>query len=333
MANAQYAQPGSPGPFASTIGWTNFTGTSDITTTVQTVTNTLAGGYQVTFNISSNYPPPSTFPVTAVVPPVGAAGFGNTGYLGLTDPVVLTGTNNTGIENSIAIEISDIVVTDPNGIPVKDFIFVAADAGITGPNNKQIVFTTDGGTWSQIAALQSLLSTNFPNIIGIGGKAVTITSNGLDNVGDYIVSSVSPKGVEINLAAPPDQSLSVAFGIIIPAVTACSRDISASPKNSIIYVCPGRKQFYQFTALNCCGTVSLVYEGQNFFSSSNAIIANLGTYTILNSGILLDAGCTIEPGTTDILTFQVTDSCCDTPYNIDIVFTYSVCECCKCKRN
>jgi hypothetical protein len=112
-----------------------------------------------------------------------------------------------------------------------------------------------------------------------------------------------------------------------PVSANCKLEVNFDPKNKIIYVCPGKPQYFTANSEKCCGPVTITYTGTKFDPCTKKICGDLGTYTTFNSGIVLDANHCIRPGTMDALSFTATDGC--TCYNFTVLFVYVPCECCN----
>ncbi|MDS0524561.1 hypothetical protein NNC19_02650 [Clostridium sp. SHJSY1] len=107
----------------------------------------------------------------------------------------------------------------------------------------------------------------------------------------------------------------------------CKLDVNFDPKNKIIYVCPGKPQYFTATSTKCCGPVTITYTGNKYDPCKNELCGKLGKYSFYNSGIVLHANHCIAPDTMDVLTFTATDGC--NSYSFTVLFVYSPCECCN----
>ena len=109
----------------------------------------------------------------------------------------------------------------------------------------------------------------------------------------------------------------------------------------LIYVCPGRLQYFTAKAIRCCGdeSIEIEYCGHNYVHDG-VIYGCLGCYKIVKSGIIFIPKNNLSEYPKhsypkDILSFKV-ESRCHKDVEFDVVFTYSRCECsceksCKCK--
>lgn len=340
MANVQYANQNSPGAFANVIGWIDF---SEVTfpltpNTTTTVTNTIPGGYTITFNLENLGTDNINGSVVPVVP--ATSPFGNTGYVGVGgEPALLiTSTTPSTQPSSVTTSfiISNITVKDSNGISINNYSIFAADAERVFSNaniTETLSFETDGKAWAEVDLLPPVSGVQAGPTISLNGQTVTITGSG-SNPAAPVFSTISPKTITTTYTLSTETfsetaNQAVAFGIIIAQTASCSTNVGISPNNTIIYVCPGKRQFFSINSTNCCGVISLYYLGENFNSSEGFIEGNLGNYTLLNSGILLDAPCNIQPGDYDVLSFQVVDSSCNLATILNVVFTYSACQNCN----
>lgn len=122
----------------------------------------------------------------------------------------------------------------------------------------------------------------------------------------------------------------------------CDLEVGLETKNKIIYVCPGKVQYFTATALKCCGgeTIEIEYCGdkKHCVKDAEAVIRGcLGYYKIVKSGIIFIPRHKLSEFhndwfPTDILCFNVKDEC-DKEVKFDVVFTYSRCVNCnkRCK--
>lgn len=175
MASLSYANTGS-GPLAGAIGWINYGAlTLAPSQTIPGVTATLRDGSILTFEITNT--PIAGFSsnlISSPTPVVPTAKFGTAGYTGiggnvamLTD-ILASGTSVT------TLTISNITLTDPNGIPIPNFNFYVADAEGTGARGGEIqTWVTDGSAWNIVTILGSGPT---PVLTGVGTQTATLTS-------------------------------------------------------------------------------------------------------------------------------------------------------------
>ena len=334
MKSVQYAKENSPGTLSNTIGWLNYDEITGNLLPNQTVslTNYLDNGYKLNFDLTNTSNVTNVTPVS--IPVDDFAPLGITGYLGLSP-------NNKSalavIPKGIApISLSNISITDKSGLPVSKYTIIAADAentyaGINNTTPEYLYFKTNGSCWKLLDSLKAVspisiypiikgLDTNFVKIIGIRVPSSAILP------GAYILSTHSPTEINATLGSTFNGGRqAVAFGILIPQAIPCCTDVKVSDSNKIIYVSNGKDQFFPIKSKKSHGLVTLSYLGENFNPDKNYISGNLGIYTLLNSGILLSASCSMKPGTYDILSFKVYDSSCDYPFTLNVVFAYELC--------
>jgi hypothetical protein len=122
----------------------------------------------------------------------------------------------------------------------------------------------------------------------------------------------------------------------------CDLEVGVETKNKIIYVCPGKVQYFTATALKCSGdeTIEIEYCGdkKHCVKDAEAVIRGcLGYYRIVKSGIIFIPNRKLSEFPddwfpTDILYFKAKDKC-DKDVKFDVVFTYSRCVDCECGCN
>lgn len=107
----------------------------------------------------------------------------------------------------------------------------------------------------------------------------------------------------------------------------CKSEIHINPQNKIIYVCPKTAQYFLATSSKCCGPINVKYIGHGFNQKFKKVSGDLGTYFILNSGILFIPNEHLRPGDIDVLPFEAFDGC--SKFKFDVVFTFDPCKCCN----
>jgi hypothetical protein len=116
----------------------------------------------------------------------------------------------------------------------------------------------------------------------------------------------------------------------------CGLEVAVGRKNKIIYVCPGKLQYFTATAKKCSGdeTIEIEYCGDNAkrIYGEEVIRGSLGYYKIVKSGIIFIPRRNLsefpdEWFPTDILCFKA-KSKCDKDVKFDVIFTYSRCVNC-----
>lgn len=119
----------------------------------------------------------------------------------------------------------------------------------------------------------------------------------------------------------------------------CDLQVEVGSKNKVIYVCPGKLQYFTANAICCSGdeSIEIEYCGHNKTMCINyekVICGCLGYYKIVKSGIIFIPRHNLsefpdEWFPTDILTFKAKDNC-DKDVEFVVVFTYSRCVDCEC---
>ena len=197
----QYATTGS-GPSAGGIGWFNFGNGFTLTPgqTVPGLTGTLANGIIVTFDLTLTSLGGSPRNFAAVTSPIAGAYFGLSGYTGIAGTPILY--SDLGTANNLSnLVFSNITVTDAQGNPMPNYTVVVADAENTSGdaiNQEGISLTTNGGGWTQLAALGN---TNPPTIVG-GGTFIGFIGVSAPPNTAYVYTSQSPKSVTVSLESP-----------------------------------------------------------------------------------------------------------------------------------
>ncbi|MEG1891801.1 MAG: hypothetical protein RR301_10300, partial [Clostridia bacterium] len=206
-----YATPGS-GPSAGGIGWFNFGNlTLNPGQTVSGLTGTLNDGTTVTFDVSA--PATSSMIFDAVAAPV-TGHFGYTAYTGTIGNVLLYN-QRIGSADPATINISNIVVKDPQGNLVTNYTTLLSDAEETNIGESW-VWKTDGGVWNQF----TLLGGSPPTLTGLGTQTATLTGNSQAFAGDYVLSTQSPKNLTLTVVTAGGLE-AVALGFAVTKVQVC----------------------------------------------------------------------------------------------------------------
>jgi hypothetical protein len=121
----------------------------------------------------------------------------------------------------------------------------------------------------------------------------------------------------------------------------CDLSVVIGNKNKVIYVCPGKLQYFTACAL-CCSSgeeIKIEYCGHNIkcICGEKVIWGCLGFYKIVKSGIIFiprQKLFKLRPDwfPTDILRFKATDKS-GKEVEFDVVFTFSKCVDCDCNRH
>jgi len=120
----------------------------------------------------------------------------------------------------------------------------------------------------------------------------------------------------------------------------CDLEVGVGTKNKIIYVCPGKAQYFTATAIKCSGdeTIEIEYIGDKKHcvkgEDEGVIRGCLGVYRIVKSGIIFIPNRNLSEFPddwfpTDILCFKAKDKC-EKDVKFDVVFTFSRCVDCEC---
>lgn len=118
----------------------------------------------------------------------------------------------------------------------------------------------------------------------------------------------------------------------------CDLEVNVGSKNKVIYVCPGKLQYFTASAINCSGdeTIEIQFCGCNrrCVYGETFISGRLGHYKIVESGIIFIPKRNLSQFPddcfpTDILHFKA-KSRCDKEVEFVVVFTFSRCVDCDC---
>lgn len=105
----------------------------------------------------------------------------------------------------------------------------------------------------------------------------------------------------------------------------CKLKVDFDTKNKMIYLYPGKSQYFTVDALKCCGDVTIKYKG---CYTNDGIRGNLAIYKIIESGIIAEAYSKIDPKKKDYLRFTAIDQCTKECYDFVVIFSSSLCKCC-----
>lgn len=121
----------------------------------------------------------------------------------------------------------------------------------------------------------------------------------------------------------------------------CDLQVEVGSKNKVIYVCPGKLQYFTANAICCSGdeTIEIEYIGHSTkrVYGEKVICGCLGYYKIVKSGIIFIPRHNLSEFPddwfpTDVLPFKAKDAC-DKDVEFVVVFTYSRCVDCECGCN
>lgn len=104
----------------------------------------------------------------------------------------------------------------------------------------------------------------------------------------------------------------------------CNLKVDFDTKNKMIYLYPGKSQYFTVDTLKCCGDVTIKYQG---CYTNDGIRGNLAIYKIIESGIIAEAYCKIDPKKKDFLKFTAIDECTKECYDFVVIFSSSLCKC------
>ena len=321
MLQVQYAATNSSGTFASLIGWIDFGTTLILSETSPSakITNSIAGGYSISFDISictqGNTPVTSQVVFSGAHTPVSnCVPFGNTAYVGIPGNVALymVNTPTMNIETCTTLTLRNIVVKDSNDMPIQEYFIVAADNEITNQSPCTLPeiwsLTTNGSAWELVDQMPATngTTTGAPRVSGIGTQTVIETG---------IVSCQENTSANVFLTQSPSQIIATAnvdgsragfsFGIIIPKQKS-ERTLTSIRPSQINYVSP--QQSATFTFPLKCGDrlVSISYNGVNYPLTVNPILikGQLGTYLFYNDYVLYNGTSNTYNNSFDIFTLS-----------------------------
>ncbi len=105
----------------------------------------------------------------------------------------------------------------------------------------------------------------------------------------------------------------------------CKLKVDFDIKNKMIYLYPGKSQFFTADVSKCCGNVTIKYKG---CYTDKGIQGNLARYRIVQSGIISDAYSKLNPRKKDVLHFIAIDECTKECFDFVVVFSSILCTCC-----
>ncbi len=105
----------------------------------------------------------------------------------------------------------------------------------------------------------------------------------------------------------------------------CKLKVEFDTKNKIIYLYPGKCQYFTVDVLKSCGDVTIKYLGN---CTENKICGNLGIYKIVKSGILVETFYKLDKRKKDILNFVAVDNCTGACHEFAVIFSCN--QCCYC---
>ena len=307
MLQVQYAASNSEGLLSSLIGWIDFGTILSLTkdTPTATVTNAIASGFTISFNISLHLDGDScsvcqfkyrgfTSPVAVNVP------FGNTAYTGIPGNVVLYMDNNTPTPIEATLTLSRITVRNAFGEIVPDFFFVVADAETTtkcaDTSAETWSITTNGTTWDLVQRMPSTSGVcTGPRVNGIDTRTVSEIGNDcpMSNTSANVFLTQSPCQIEARISTPNARQ-GFAFGVIVPC-NCQAIPLAAIRSSQINFVRQPITQVFCLP-LKCKDTlVSIRFNDQTFSANKFPIIirGQLGTYVFYDKFVLFNNSSTI----------------------------------------
>lgn len=105
----------------------------------------------------------------------------------------------------------------------------------------------------------------------------------------------------------------------------CNLKVDFDTKNKVIYLYPGRIQYFTVDILKSCGDVKIKCIDH---CKDNKICGNLGIYKIVKSGILVETFYKLDKRKKDILNFVAVDTCTGECYEFAVIFSFK--KCCYC---
>lgn len=98
----------------------------------------------------------------------------------------------------------------------------------------------------------------------------------------------------------------------------CKLKVDFDTKNKMIYLCPGKSQYFTVDAFKCFGDITIKYKG---CYTNDGIRGNLAIYKIIESGIIAEAFSKIDPKKKDYLKFTAIDECTKECYDFVVIFS------------
>lgn len=268
------------GPRYAHLCWLNFTGYSDAGAAAGIpYVEQLPYGYKLSFTLTRTNTVADEPSVSAVASPASwsSAAFGRDAYVGISsggNEPILYSSPMTSVSQRTAwtFTLSNLVLDTPQGMPMKQWKLVAADAESTN-SGESVGFTTSGGPsgsrWGPVTgvdgnAMVVPLSApgastpgepklTFKNTCGGGYTGIyttTVSCIGNTNnlVGDLVLKTLSPTTVSVtdSISSAGEQQ-GVAFGVITPGGLTLTKTEASGP-NPITSV--GQQVTYNFNVKN-----------------------------------------------------------------------------------
>ncbi len=166
---------------------------------------TLSDGSVFSFTLSGNSPGGTSI-IAVAAPAWSGAATGNSSFLGIPGkPILYTAAGGT-----VNLTLSNIKVTPPNGVvSTGQFKLVVADAESSN-SGESLTFTTNGGVWTLDDKVPPTTGAIYPTASGTG-TATFVTTGVAGTVGAYIMGSLSPTTVNVQLVAGGLQGVMLAL--------------------------------------------------------------------------------------------------------------------------
>lgn len=105
----------------------------------------------------------------------------------------------------------------------------------------------------------------------------------------------------------------------------CNLKVDFDARNRMIYLYPGKYQYFTVDVSKCCGDVTIKYKGSY---PTKGICGNLGIYRIVQSGIVVETYRKLDPRKSDFLNFTAIDECTKECSDFVVVFSSNLCSHC-----
>ncbi len=105
----------------------------------------------------------------------------------------------------------------------------------------------------------------------------------------------------------------------------CKLKVDFDTRNKMIYLYPGKSQYFTVDVSKCCSDVTIKYNG---CYTKDGICGNLGIYRIVQSGIFVETYPKLNPRKNDFLNFTAIDECTKECYDFVVVFSCNSCGYC-----
>ena len=190
---------------------------------------TLSDGSVLSFTLSA-----TTLGATNIVavaaPAWSGAATGNSAFIGIPGKPILY----TTVGGTVNMTLSSIAVTPPAGVvSTGQFKLVVADAESTN-NGESLTFTTNGGLWTEVEIVPPTTGSGYPTVTGTGTAVFTQTGIA-GSVGAYIMGSLSPTTVNVQLVAGGLQGVMFAVQYSTTVVNKQITGLRANAADQFIY--------------------------------------------------------------------------------------------------